>query len=173
MLLSQYTGAAPYSWMAVSPALPTSNGDMIKLTTNTATIGVLLDEIPSVSNVSAVNFFKSKPDSWWLNRIKKQVFLTQYRLVYRNNFYSDMFVNQIIVPDIAQWNITMQPATTRLIDGHFLVVRDYSFITYIVGRFGDAVISDPSLGIIGNSVTEDFNLPVDPQLVIQRTGYAW
>ena len=159
--------------MSVTPALPTSNGDIVKVITNTITVGVLLDEIPSMSNTSAVNFFKAKPDSWWINRIRKQVFFSQYRLVFRNLYYPALFVNQLIIPNITQWSITMQPATTRLIDGHFLVVRDYSFTTYILGRFGDAVISDPRLGIIGNSVTEQFTLPVDPQLLIQRSGYAW
>ena len=159
--------------MAVTPALPNSNGDMVKLTTNTITVGVLLDEIPAISNTSAIAFFKAKPDSWWTSRIQKQVFYSQYRLVFRNLFNWDLVANQLIVPNITQWTITMQPATTRVIDGHFLVVRDYSFSTYILGRFGDAVISDPRLGIIGNSVTEQFTFPVDPQLLIQRTGYAW
>ena len=67
----------------------------------------------------------------------------------------------------------MSPATTRIVDGHFLVVRDYSFTTYILGRFGDAVVSDPRLGMIGNSVSEVFTLPVDPELLVQRSGYAW
>ena len=146
---------------------------MIKLTTNIATVGVLLDEIPSMSISDALRFFSAKPDSWWIQRIKKQVFLSQYRLVFRNYYYPDLVVNQIIVPNITQWDINMLPVNMRRIDGHALLVRDYSFTTYILGPAGNASISDPRLAQYGNSVSEVFNLPVDPQLLIQRSGFAW
>ena len=146
---------------------------MIKLTTNKATVGVLLDEIPSMSKSTAESFFKSKSDAWWKSRINKQVFYSQFRLVFRNVYYPDLVVNQLIVPNITQWTITMGPSTKRVINGHVLIVRDYSFTTYILGPFGNAITSDPRLGVIGNSISEVFNLPVDPQLLLQRTGYAW
>ena len=146
---------------------------MVKLTTNTVTVGVLLDEIPSTSLNATLAFLKAKPDSWWIKRINKQVFYSQFRFVFRNFYYTDLVVNQIIVPNITQWTIAMQPPTTRVIDGHNLFVRDYSFTTYILGPFGNAIVSDPRLGQIGNSVSEVFNLPVDPQMLLQRSGFAW
>ena len=146
---------------------------MIKLTSNLVTVGVLLDEIPSMSLNATLTFLTKKPDSWWIKRINKQVFLSQFRMVFRNYYYTDLVVNQIIVPNITQWTITMKPPTTRVIDGHNLLVRDYSFTTYILGPFGNAIVSDPRLYKIGNSVSEIFNLPVDPQMLLQRSGFAW
>ncbi len=58
------------------------------------------------------------------------------------------------------------------IEGHDHFARSYTIGTYTIGKNGSARQADPNFASIGGEAHEVFSLPVDPQLLIQRTGFA-
>ena len=58
------------------------------------------------------------------------------------------------------------------IDGHDVVAITYDFDSVLLTDPASPATSEPKLAKIGGIWSEPFNLPVDPELVMQRTGYA-
>jgi hypothetical protein len=58
------------------------------------------------------------------------------------------------------------------VNGHDYVTWLYTISGVIVTDFASPGISEPHLGHIGGTWSEPFHLPVDPELVIQRSGYG-
>ena len=145
-----------------------------------STVGVLLDEIPAgpQREAAAANAL-AQPASFWVARAISQVKDTDYRLVFRAQYYaashsSDPHVRgPLPLPPRAVWNIqpTGSPQRTK-IDGHDMVVSDYTFSSYIVTDAASPGAVEPNLDAIGGTAGEPLTLPVDPELLLQRTGYA-
>ena len=172
-------GQAPERTASSQNADATS-GALIRMDMS-STVGVLLDEIPAgpQREAAAANAL-AEPASFWEARARSQVRLTSYRLVFRGQYYSASWSNgnttpkgPLPLPPKAVWNVhaSGQPYRTK-IDTHDLVVSDYAFSSYIVTDADSPGIVEPALATVGGTWAEPFNLPADPELLLQRTGYA-
>lgn len=146
----------------------------------TSTVGVLLDEVPAgaLREQAAANAL-AKGDDFWLARARNQVRLMGYRLVFRGFYYpapggkNPKTYGPLPLTPPEKWNLSRLGAPRRAkINGHDLVVVDYSFASTIVTDPASPGLVDPNLGRIGGTASETFNLPVDPELLFERTGYA-
>jgi hypothetical protein len=143
-------------------------------------VGVLLDEIDDVAGGSSttrdrmVTDLLAKDEAFWIERATLQLRLTGYRLVYRGAFYEESEnKNALPLPPEAVWNIELAgPPTRQMIDGHDYVAVDYTFSSTLLTGEAEPAISDEALGEVGGTTAEDFVLPVDPTLILQRTGFA-
>lgn len=159
--------------------LASTSGALIKLDMG-STVGVLLDEIPAgpQREQAAANALAAAP-GFWIGRAGRQLRLTNYRLVFRGAYYAASYSNDphargpLPLPPESTWRITLSGAPTRTkIDGHDLVVQGYTFGSYILTDSASPGTSDPNLASVGGTTSESFALPIDPELLFQRTGYA-
>jgi hypothetical protein len=142
----------------------------------TSTVGVLLDEIPSSIRDRVAADLAARPNDFWIDRAQRQISLTQYRLVFRNQFYAGQKSTQrfqLPLPPKSVLQITLNgPARRTSIDKHDLVVVDYSLDSTIVTDANSPGTSEVQLAKVGGKWTENFTFPVDPELVFQRTRFA-
>jgi hypothetical protein len=146
----------------------------------TSKVGVLLDEIDDVAGGSSTTRTRLATDllardaAFWKARAALQLRLTTLRLVYRAVYYPEaQHKNALPLPPEAVWNITLVGTPTRqMIDGHDYVAVDYTFESTLLSGFEEPAASDFALGRINGSTEELFTLPVDPTLLLQRTGFA-
>jgi len=155
-------------------------GALIQMTSS-STVGVLLDEIPAgpLREAAAANALAESND-FWITRAKDQVRLMSYRLIFRGAFHKtssgtspDSYGPLPLTPRNT-WNVTLNGAPRRdaTINGHDMVVVDYTFSSVIVTDPASPGLVDPNLPVIGGSTSEKINLPADPELLFERTGYA-
>lgn len=137
-----------------------------------STVGVLLDEIPAPMRARVAQSLAARPASFWQERAAVQVRLTSYRLVFRPFFYSASR-RQLPIPPEPLWNIALVGAPERRdIGGHDVVAVDYEFSSTLLTDAESPEISEPQLRQIGGTWFEPFVFPVDPEMVLQRTGFA-
>jgi len=138
-------------------------------------VGVLLDEIPASMRNRVAQRLLGKPSSFWVDRARNQIALTTYRLVFRQYFYGGGFSGKQQLPlppkEVQQVSLTSTPRRAT-VNGHDYVLVDYNVSSVLVTTFDSPKQADPALGRIGGTVDEPFILPIDPELVFQRTGYA-
>jgi hypothetical protein len=139
------------------------------------TVGVLLDEVPPGQwrETAAQNALPKKgSDPFWVERAKRQVRLTFYRLVFRG-FYYPPGKGPLPLPPKSGWQIVLNGRPRRgNIDGHDFVLQDYTFRAIILSDTASPTASEPQLATTGGTWSEPFLLPVDPDLLLERTGYA-
>jgi len=71
------------------------------------------------------------------------------------------------------WKIKfLGPPKSVSIDSHYLIVRDFTFHVTLITDSESVVKSDDRLGTIGGSFLQNYTLPVDPMLLLQRVGRA-
>jgi Lysyl oxidase len=135
-------------------------------------VGVLLDELPAATRDRAAAALLAEPTSFWLDRARRQVRLTRYRLVFRKVFHPDK--GQLPLPPEEVWKIALDPAGPRrvAIGGHDVVAVDYAYSGTILSDRASPPRSEPALAEVGGAWDEPYVLPVDPELLLQRTGYA-
>jgi hypothetical protein len=160
--------------MVLRAQAPSAAGALVRMDMNT-TVGVLLDDIPSgPQREAAADFALSQTRDFWVDRATSQVNLTYYRLVFRTFFYTPPpNRGPLPLPPHSAWNIeiTDNPHRTK-IGTHDYAAVEYHFSTYLVTDPASAKTSEPALSSIGGAWDEPFQLPADPELVMQRTGYA-
>jgi len=144
-------------------------GSLLDLTM-ASTVGVLLDDIPLADRDRVAQILLAESAAIWEARAGLQVETTYYRLTFRNFFYDD--AGQLPLPPREQWALTVGAPERRTIDGHDLVVVDYTFTGTLLSGADQPGLADPKLAEIGGVVDEAFVLPVDPELLLERTGYA-
>ncbi len=134
--------------------------------------GVLLDALPEEQRDTAADALVSKPDSFWEDLVLRQVRLTKRRLNFRNFVYDGK--GQLPLPPEELWLVQLDPDGPQrvTIDGHDLVVIDYSFTSTLLTDVESAGEAEPALGEVGGKWNEPFILPLDPDLLLQRTGNA-
>ncbi|MGC4087442.1 MAG: lysyl oxidase family protein [Polyangiaceae bacterium] len=136
-------------------------------------VGVVLDEIPPEQRNAAASFYLAQPSSFWIERAKRQIRHTNYRLVYRNFFYDDKMM--LALPPEAVWNIALNASKPKRVvtdDGHDAVSIPYTLTSTIVTDVESPAAAEPKLRRIGGTWKEPFNLPLDPEFLFQRTGWA-
>jgi hypothetical protein len=89
--------------------------------------------------------------------------------------YEPILENQHQLPpnDPSLWRIelTSEPFELEQDSLKFICVN-YSFHTVLLSRLQTLNASEPALGTIGGTWVEDFYIPIDPDYLFQRTGYA-
>jgi hypothetical protein len=152
---------------------PKDPGALIQ-TSMTSQVGVLLDELPADLRDRAATDLLAKPESFWVQRAESQISLTLYRLVFRQFYYPDGSKKQLPLPPKSSWKITLDPggAKRTMIDGHDVVAVNYTYESTLLSDADSPAKAEPALTEVGGKWDEVFFLPVDPELVFQRTGYA-
>lgn len=146
-------------------------GALVKLEMRSR-VGVLLDEIPASLRDQAAGDALDEPSSFWIERAARQVRLANYRLVFRGDFYSDP-KGPLPLPDRSVWDIKLKGSPQRKkIGGHDLVLVDYTFSTHLLTDADSPGAVEPALATTGGIWDEDLIFPADPELILERTGYA-
>lgn len=163
-----------------APVLPTipeptvDPGALVSITLD-GKVGVLLDELPPSARDRAADSIMNRPESFWLARAREQFRLTQLRLNFRQFFYPEAD-KKLQLPIPPEEKIHFQFAETgpvrATVDGHDLVTLDYHFQGYLVTTLDSPEKSEPALKEIGGVWDEPMMFPVDPTLLLERTGYA-
>lgn len=142
-------------------------------------VGVLLDEVPPAMRDRVAGRLIAQPEKFWVDRAKAQVALTSYRLNFRGKFYKDQGKAQLPLPVDSLWTITLTrdaggaiSARRATVEGHDLVLVSYSLSTTVVTTVDSPAKAEPALKDTEGFWDEPFTLPLDPELLVQRTGYA-
>jgi hypothetical protein len=135
-------------------------------------VGVVLDEIPDSIRDRVAAAIVARPEEFWVARAEAQLRLTTYRLVFRGDFY-DGGKMMLPLPPKPVWEITLSGTPQRgEVDGHDVVSVGYDFMSVLVTDEESPGVAEPALAKVGGVWDEPFVLPIDPELVLQRTGYA-
>jgi hypothetical protein len=173
------TPDAGSSFATQAAASSTDPGALVRLDM-TSTVGVLLDEIPdgALRDAAAADAL-AKGNSFWTERAMRQAKLTYYRLVFRALYYpADWSSNQhtkgpLPLPPKSVWHVDLAGTPHRAkLNGRDMVVVDYTFRTHILTDVASPGTVEPNLAKVGGTWSESFNLPTDPELLLERTGYA-
>jgi hypothetical protein len=153
-------------------------GALIRVTT-TSQIGVLLDEIPESMRERVASALLEKPESFYIERAKRQLSLASYRLNFRPFFYEEgSGKQQLPLPPESVLSISLVPDADGVkirrdtVEGHDYVLADYELSAIVVTDEASPAKSEPALADVGGTWEEPFTFPVDPELLVQRTGYA-
>lgn len=168
-LLGGCDGGDPDIALATFP-----QGALIKTTMNSK-VGVLLDEIPASMRDRVATSLIAKPATFWKERAHNQIRLTTYRLVFRQYFYANSTGSkkQLPLPPKENQVITLLGTPRRAnVDGHDYVLIDYRLDSVLLTTATSPDDAEPKLKKVGGIWQEPFVLPVDPELVFQRTGFA-
>lgn len=143
-------------------------------TTLESRVGVLLDELPSAIRDRAAGQFAGESDDFWKARARAQAQLSYYRLAFRNFYYDEEEgKGQLPLPPGKLWSIELTGEAERLSVGdHDLVVRNYRLSSTLLTDEASAGAADAVLADVGGVWEEPFVFPLDPELLLQRTGYA-
>jgi hypothetical protein len=120
----------------------------------------------------------AKPEAFFIERAKRQLALATYKLNFRAFFYDEEDGKmQLPLPPEEALHLELLPGdggTLRRekVDGHDYVLADYRLEATVVTDAQSPAISEPALATLGGSWDEPFVFPVDPELLLQRTGYA-
>jgi hypothetical protein len=157
----------------VPPASP--EGALIDVSA-ASQVGVVLDEVPEGLREPLAAYYLSQPAEFWSQRAVRQLQHTSYRLTYRAFYYEESEAKQMLaLPPRELWNIELAeggPRRETTADGHDAVLVDYTLSTTLLSDAVTPGESEPALGTIGGVWAEAFSLPLDPEFVFQRTGYA-
>jgi hypothetical protein len=154
----------------------TDPGSLVR-TTMTSRVGVLLEDFPVAMRDRVAAAVLAQPDEWWIERARWQLRLTYVHLVYRKYYFpSDErdSKNALPLPPEENWSVVLAPGgpARTTVDGHDVVAVDYDFSGTLLSDVDSPGISEPALGAIGGTWDEAFVFPVDPTLLLQRTGFA-
>lgn len=135
-------------------------------------VGVLLDELPEWLRDQAVEAILQESEAFWEERARRQTQLTYRRLNFRNFVYTDK--GQLPLPPESLWEFQFDPAgpSRQTIQGRDLVVIGYTLSTTLLTDEASPGIVEPALAEIGGVWHEPFILPLDPEMLYQRTGNA-
>lgn len=161
-------------------------------------VGVLLDDLkalPAAESAALEAKLTAKPVEFWKERVRMQMRLTLQRQYFRHYYYGDSaetFAAEkktIANPEKGQlplppendpngkelWSKSIvlegKPAI-QTVDGHRMLVQKYTYTGTLVTDADSPAKSDKALATIGGVVEEPHKLPVDPDLLRQRTGLA-
>lgn len=134
-------------------------------------VGILVEDYPASIKARVISDYLAKPNAFWVARAKLQMEATLYRLVYRNFYYSNK--GQLPLPPRELWDVQITGAPYQtLIDGHEVIAVGYQFSSTLLTSVESPGIAEPKLNSIGGTWDEPLILPVDPEHLLERTGYA-
>lgn len=135
-------------------------------------VGVVLDDFPVEMRDQVAAELLAQSESDWAARAERQIRLLKLRLNFRSFFQSGK--GQLPLPPREIWDIVLDPAgpSRQTIDGHDAVVWPYRFSSTLLTDDMSPGQSEPALAEVGGVWNEPFVLPVDPDMLFQRTGNA-
>jgi hypothetical protein len=135
-------------------------------------VGVLLDEIPQHDRDRIARQLTRQSVAFWISRARDQMRLMNFRLAFRQSFYS-LPRKQLPLPPEKVWRIklTSKPYRKQIGRHDFVLIR-YQFNSVVVAPKRSPGDSEPRLRLVGGRWAEAFVLPVDPELLFQRTRFA-
>jgi hypothetical protein len=135
-------------------------------------VGVLLDELPAEMRDRVTEALLERPDEFWIGLATRQTRLTMRRLDFRNFRYDNR--GQLPLPPPELWSFALDEAgpSRRTVQGHDLVLIDYVLTSTLLTDAASLVEAEPALAAEGGRWEEPFILPLDPDLLLQRTGNA-
>ena len=152
-------------------ASATPAGSLVR-TTMESDVGVVLDDIPTSMRARVATALIQRPQSFWVARARAQLRLTSYRLVFRAAFYASG-KDALPLPPEPEWQITLAGGPSRrTVDGHDVVSVHYAFSSVLLSDEDSPGKAEMKLRTVGGTWNEPFVFPIDPELVMQRTGYA-
>lgn len=177
ILLSSLAGCGTSSDTTEEPSGGSGDPGSLVRVTASSTVGVLLDDFPESQRDRIAEEVLKRPAEFWIERARWQLRLTSIRLVYRKFYFDEAeqdSKNALTLPPEEVWNVSLSPsgAQRTTIGGHDVVAVDYTFDSTLLSDPESPGISEPALGTVGGTWEEAFEFPVDPRLLLQRTGYA-
>jgi len=137
-----------------------------------SSVGVVLDELPTRIRSRVAADLLGKPARFWKERAAQQLKLMRYRLIFREFFYSRP-KKQLPLPPEPQWDIRLVGSPVRANHGgHDVVKINFTFQGTLLSDAKSPGVSEPNLKDPGGVWKEPFILPIDPELLLQRTDYA-
>jgi len=138
-----------------------------------STVGVVLDDIPVDLRDQVAASYLQMPSTFWQERANRQIEHTLYRLIYRNFFYSKP-KGLLPLPPKDLWSVTLDAAGAqhKTFQGHEAVLIRYELTTTILTDVDSPATAEPRLSRVGGVWNEPFKLPLDPEFLLQRTGFA-
>lgn len=172
ILALTYALVTCFSAIQMVASLGDNNNAALIETSFSSQVGYLLDEIPPHALREAKKYIKKEvSDNQWLVRAKLQILSTEYRQVFRTYYFAPLL--QLTLPPEQVWNITFTSKPKEVtVQNHAYIVRDYSFYSVLIGTANSINKSEPLLDRVDGLYTDTFVVPVDPEHVFQRTGYA-
>ena len=168
--------ATDLSWLETPSGLfTTKQRAMVKVEAKSM-VGILFDDIPTSIRTKAKALIDAKNDDYWRDLATQQMQYTQLRLIFRPTYYpktqapSKRGTLSLTLPKLFEFEFTTPPKFTT-IDGHFLYVREYTFHNVLITDVESLAEADDRLANVTGSMSENFSLPVDPFLILQRTGF--
>jgi len=134
-------------------------------------VGVTLDEIPESMRDRVAAAFIAEPLSFWETRARLQTRMTSYRLAFRQFFYEEPKF-QLPLPPAEGLHYAFETPVRTEVDGHDAVVIDYVLTATLLSDAVSPGESEPALAKPGGTWEETFVLPLDPEFLRQRTGFA-
>jgi hypothetical protein len=152
---------------------PSDPGALVRVTMQSQ-VGVLLDELPADMRERVARDLLDQGPELWTQRAQYQIEHTLYRLVFRQYFYEEGSKLQLPLPPRELWTITVDPggAQRTQIAGHDMIAIAYTLDTVLLSDAWSPGEAEPALAEAGGTWDEPFVLPVDPMLLLQRTGHA-
>ena len=153
-------------------------GALVKVTM-ASQVGVVLDDLPASQRSRVAAQLLAKPSTFWTARAQRQVEHTNYRLIYRGFFYGPATgaggsrrMMPITRPEL--WNLALDPAGARRVSfqGHDVVSVPFNLTTTVLTDAASPGAAEPNLQNAGGTWDEPYSLPLDPEFLFQRTGYA-
>jgi hypothetical protein len=165
---------AGYACSSTPPVVvtpPKDPGALIDATMSSQ-VGVLLDEVPMGIRDRVAAALMARPTDFWIERARSQARLTTFRLVFRRGYY-DTDKDSLPLPLSDAWTVKLGGAPTRkMVEGHDVVSVDYTLATTILTTLDSPAHCEPALAEAGGTWDEPFIFPIDPELILQRTGFA-
>jgi lysyl oxidase len=161
--------------VAADPTDRGAAGALVEVTL-ASRVGVVLDELPLSQRSAAASYYLAKPAQFWKDRAAAQAEHTNYRFTYRQFYYDvDPPKLKMAMPPEELWRVELKPGGAKRVtteDGHDAVVIQYTLKSTILSDRATAGEAEPELARIGGVWDEPFNLPLDPEFMFQRTGFA-
>jgi hypothetical protein len=167
-------GIAGCSDHGVPHELPEDPGALVAVSAR-GTVGVLLDELAPEARDAVAAEVLARGKEQWEQLVRTQLDYAYYRLTFRSYFYvdADPPKGRLPLPPPEVWSIhLLGPARRGQIDGHEFVLRDYEFDSTLLTDRASPGASEPQLAASGGEWSEPLIFPVDPQQLLERTGYA-
>lgn len=154
---------------------PEVEGALIKVTAQ-ARVGIDISTAPPPeADRLRVRLAQQKPD-FWMDRAKNLIDYTSYRLNYRKYYFTESSMgdhSSLPLPRKDSWTIRLTgPALPESTEDLDFVAVSFEFETYILSNAESVAKSDGLLAEIGGVVREDFTLPIDPDNLFAKTGFA-
>lgn len=155
---------------------PDDPGALVGLTLQSV-VGVVLDDLPESIRDRAAEVVLAEPRDVWIARARAQISSTRLRLTYRRYFAlldSGEFKAQLPLPPAEQWEIELDEGAPvrETIDGHDVVGLGYTMRGWLLTDAESVETSEPALSTVGGTWDEPFVFPVEPDLLLARTGLA-